>query len=98
VSIAVDADVLVRYLTWDDATQADAAAMAIEAADAVAISLKRAYRYRSEQTADAIQRIIESRNVQLDRLAAEVGLRMLRRDGDFGDAATSSHSISTSPA
>jgi predicted nucleic-acid-binding protein len=84
VSIAVDADDLVRYLTWDD--------------DAVAVSLKRAYRYRSEQIADVIQRIIESRNVQLDSPAAEVGLRMLRRDGDFGDAATSSHSISTSPA
>ena len=72
-------------------------------------SLKRAYRYRSEQIADAIQRIIESRNVQVDRPAAEAGLRMLRRDGGFADgviesdamrahAATSSHSTSTSPA
>ena len=47
--------------------------------------LKRAYRYSSEHIADAIQRIIESRNVQVDRPAAEAGLRMLRRGGDFAD-------------
>ncbi len=95
MSIAVDTNVLVRYLTWDDTAQAEAAAKIIEPADAVAVStivlceltwvLKRAYRYSSEHIADAIQRIIESRNVQVDRPAAEAGLRMLRRGGDFAD-------------
>jgi predicted nucleic-acid-binding protein len=95
VSIAVDTNVLVRYLTWDDAAQADAAAAAIEGADGVTVStivlcelawvLKRAYRFDSREIADAIQQIIESRNVEVDRPAATVGLRMLRRSGDFAD-------------
>ena len=95
MSIAVDTNVLVRYLTWDDTAQAEAAAVAIDTADTVATSmivlceltwvLKRAYRYGREEIADAIQRIIESRNVEVDRPAAEAGLRMLRRGGDFAD-------------
>jgi predicted nucleic-acid-binding protein len=95
VSIAVDTNVLVRYLTWDDTAQAEAAAVAIDTADTVAISmivlceltwvLKRAYRYGREEIADAIQRIIESRNVEVDPPAAGAGLRMLRRGGDFAD-------------
>ena len=95
MTIAVDTNVLVRYLTWDDAAQAEEAAASLDAADAVAVStivlcelawvLKRAYRYTSAQIADAIQQVIESRNVDADRLAAEAGLRMLRRGGDFAD-------------
>ena len=95
MSIAVDTNVLVRYLTWDDESQAKAAAKAIESAESVAVStivlckmawvLKRAYRYRSEEIADAIRRIITSRNVEVDRPAAEAGLRMLGRGGDFAD-------------
>ncbi len=95
MSSAVDSNILVRYLTWDDAAQAEAAALAIEHADAVVIStivlcelawvLERAYRYAREEIADAIQRIIESGNMQVDRPAAEAGLRMLRRGGDFAD-------------
>jgi predicted nucleic-acid-binding protein len=95
LSIAVDTNVLVRYVTWDDAVQAKAAAAAIEGADVVAIStivlcelawvLKRAYRYRAEEIADTIQRIIESRNVDVDRVSTEAGVRMLRRGGDFAD-------------
>jgi predicted nucleic-acid-binding protein len=88
VSIAVDTNVLVRYLTWDDVAQAKAAAAAIEGGEIVAISsivlcelvwvLKRAYRLSNTEIADAMQFVIESRN-------AEVGLQMLRRGGDFAD-------------
>ena len=95
MSIAVDTNILVRYLTWDDAAQAEAAAAAIEGADSVTVStivlcelawvLKRAYRYGGQEIADAIQQIIESRNVELDRPAATIGLRMLRDGGDFAD-------------
>jgi len=35
--------------------------------------------------ADAIRRIITSRNVDVDRPAAEAGLRWLERGGDFAD-------------
>jgi predicted nucleic-acid-binding protein len=95
VSIAVDTNVLVRYLTWDDESQAKAAARIIDSGETVAIStivlcelawvLKRAYRYRIDEIADAIRRIITSRNVEVDRPTAEAGLRMMERSGDFAD-------------
>ncbi len=96
MSIAVDTNVLVRYLTWDDAAQAAAAATVIEGGEVIAIStlvlcelawvLRRAYRFDVVAVADALQQVIESRNVELDRPAAEAGLQMLRRGGDFADA------------
>jgi predicted nucleic-acid-binding protein len=95
VSIAVDTDVLVRYLTWDDESQARAAARIIDSGETLAIStivlselswvLKRAYRYQIDEIADAIRRIITSRNVEVDRPTAEAGLRMMERSGDFAD-------------
>ena len=95
MSIAVDTNLLVRYLTWDDEAQAEAAARVIESGETVAIPmivlcelawvLKRAYRYRTDEIADAIRRIVTSRDVDVDRHAAEAGLGMLARDGDFAD-------------
>jgi predicted nucleic-acid-binding protein len=95
LSIAVDTNVLVRYLTWDDEAQAEAAARVIEGGETVAIPaivlcelawvLKRAYRYRTDEISDAIRRIVTSRDVDVDRHAAEAGLRMLARNGDFAD-------------
>ncbi len=95
MSIAVDTNVLVRYLTWDDEAQAEAAARVIESGETVAIPvivlcelawvLKRAYRYRTDEIADAIRRIVSSHGVDVDRHAAEAGLRMLAREGDFAD-------------
>ena len=81
MSIAVDTNVLVRYLTWDDVDQARAAAAAIESGEIIAISsivlcelvwvLKRAYRLTNTEIADAMQFVIESRNVEVDRPAAK---------------------------
>jgi predicted nucleic-acid-binding protein len=95
LSIAVDTNVLVRYLTWDDEAQAEAAAGVIESGEVIAIStivlcqlawvLRRAYRYRTNEIADAIRRVATSRNVDVDRHAAEAGLRMLGHGGDFAD-------------
>jgi predicted nucleic-acid-binding protein len=95
VTIAVDTNVLVRYLTWDDLGQARAAARVIEGGESIAIStivlcevvwvLRRAYHLSTAEIADAVQEIIESRNVVVDRPAAETGLDMLRRGGDFAN-------------
>jgi predicted nucleic-acid-binding protein len=67
----------------------------IESGEIVAISsivlcelvwvLQRAYRFSNTEIADAVQMVVESRNVEVDRPAAEVGLAMLRRGGDFAD-------------
>lgn len=103
MSITADTNVLVRYLTWDDEAEAEAAAGVIEGGEIVAISsivlcelawvLKRAYRYRTEEIADAIQRIVTSLNAEVDRPAAEAGLRMLRRGGDFADGIVETEAI-----
>lgn len=93
--IAVDTNVLVRFLTWDNAEQATQAASAIETADAVILStivlcetvwvLRRAYRLPNREIASTLRELIESRTVELDRPVAEAGLALLERGGDFAD-------------
>jgi len=95
VKVAVDTNVLVRFLTWDDADQAAEAARVIEGAETIFIStivlcevvwvLRRAYRYGTAEIAGALRRLIESRAVETNRAAAETGLRMLEAGGDFAD-------------
>jgi predicted nucleic-acid-binding protein len=95
VRIAVDTNVLVRYLTWDDEGQAIEAARAIEGADAIVVPtivlcelvwvLKRAYRYAGREIIDILRRLLAIRPVEIDRPAAEAGIAMLRRGGDFAD-------------
>src|ERR1700721_1724270 len=95
MKLAVDTNVLVRYLTWDDAEQARRATAQIESAETIFIStivlcetawvLKRAYRRSDEDIAEALSGLVHSRNVEVDRLAAESGLRMLARGGGFAD-------------
>jgi predicted nucleic-acid-binding protein len=94
VRIAVDTNVLVRYLTWDDEGQAIEAANAIEGADAIVVPtivlcdlvwvLKRAYRYAGPEIIDVLRRLVAIRAVEIERPAAEAGIAMLLR-GDFTD-------------
>ena len=93
--IAVDTNVLIRYLTWDDEGQAIEAARAIEGADAIVVPtivlcelvwvLKRAYRYAEPEIIDIIRRLAAMRAVEIERPAAEAGISMLARGGDFAD-------------
>ena len=93
--IAVDTNVLVRYLTWDDEAQAIEAATAIEGADAIVVSttvlcelvwvLKRAYRYPGPEIIDILRRLVAIRAVEIERPAAAAGIAMLARGGDFAD-------------
>lgn len=93
--IAVDTNVLVRYLTWDDQGQAIEAADAIEGADEIVAPtivlcelvwvLKRAYRYTGLEIIDILRRLVAIRAVEIERPAAEAGIAMLARGGDFAD-------------
>ena len=93
--LAVDTNVLVRYIAWDDDAQARQAKGLIERADIVVIStivlcetvrvLGRAYRYRPDEVAQVLSDLIASSNVEVDRAAAGAGLAMLARGGDFAD-------------
>jgi predicted nucleic-acid-binding protein len=95
VRIAVDTNVLVRFLTWDDPAQAGPAAAAIEAAETVVIPtmvlcetvwvLRRACRLPAREIAATLRDLIASRPVEVDRPAAEAGLAMLEAGGDFAD-------------
>jgi predicted nucleic-acid-binding protein len=95
VKVAVDTNVLVRYLTWDAEEQAIEAATIIERGDVIVIStivlcelvwvLKRAYRYAAAEIVEIVRRLIQTRNIEVDRPAAEIGLQMLARGGDFAD-------------
>lgn len=93
--IAVDTNVLVRFLTWDEDDQAAAAAQAIEAAAAVVIPtvvlcetvwvLRRAYKLPHREIAATLRALIDSKPVEVDRPTAEAGLALLERGGDFAD-------------
>lgn len=95
MSVAVDTNVLVRYLTWDDQVQAEAAAAVIEGGEPIVVPtivlcevawvLRRAYRFGTDEIGLALRQIITSRDVQVDRPAAEAGLAMLAQGGDFAD-------------
>ena len=70
MTVAVDTNVLVRYLTWDDLAQAKAAARVIESGETIAIStivlcelvwvLRRPYGLSTTEIADAICFMISS--------------------------------------
>jgi predicted nucleic-acid-binding protein len=93
--VAVDTNVLVRYFTWDDEKQALAAAKILESVTVTFVStvvlcelvwvLKRAYGYGDGQVANAIRQLMQTRSVELDHAAAETGLRLLAKGGDFAD-------------
>jgi predicted nucleic-acid-binding protein len=95
VKVAVDTNVLVRYIVWDDEQQARKSEALIESADIVVLStvvlcetvwvLSRAYQYKPGEMVQVLADLIGSRNVEVDRAATEAGLVMLARGGDFAD-------------
>jgi predicted nucleic-acid-binding protein len=95
VKIAIDTNVLVRYLTWDDDPRARKAAEVIEAADQVHVStvvlcevvwvLTRAYQYKRHEIVPVLERLVAGREFEIDQVAARTGLRLLEAGGDFAD-------------
>ena len=93
--IVVDTNVLVRYLVADDPVQHAASVRTIESGDDIVLPtivlcetvwvLSRAYRYGKDEIARALRLVIESSNTITDRPAAEAGLDLLSRGGDFAD-------------
>jgi len=95
VRVAVDTNVLVRFLTEDDEAQAAAAAGIMEAASAILVStivlaettwvLRRAYKHTATEVAAALRSFIDAQGVEVDEAATEAGLRFLEQGGDFAD-------------
>ena len=93
--IAIDTDVLVRFVTRDDEHQAQLAKSAIEAADTVVVSttvlcetvwvLSRAFKLPRQRITEVLRAFIASDRVQVNRLEVEAGLAFLGLGRDFAD-------------
>ncbi len=93
--ITADTNVLVRAITGDDEDQARAAQAELARAELVALTLPtlcelawvlgKGYRHSHAEIASVIRRLIGSRNVRIDRPAAECGWANLEAGGDFAD-------------
>jgi predicted nucleic-acid-binding protein len=95
LNITADTNVLLRAIVGDDQSQQRLAVEALESAERVAVTsqslcelawvLARGYRTSREDIAAAIRRLLEMRNISVDRRAAEAGLAALEAGGDFAD-------------
>jgi predicted nucleic-acid-binding protein len=97
MKITVDANVLVRSVIRDDEGQAQAAAKVLHEADTIAVAiptlcefvwvLRKVYALAPADIASALRALLRTRNLQVNRPAAEAGLSLLDAGGDFADGA-----------
>jgi predicted nucleic-acid-binding protein len=95
VKITADTNVLLRAVVADDEAQSAKAIDALDSAEMVAVGLQaicefvwvltRRYGVSRPDVAAAIRRLMETRNVVINRPAVEVGLVTLDAGGDFAD-------------
>ena len=93
--ITADTNVLARVLVQDDPEQAQAAMDLLRCAERVAVPLpvlcelvwvlKRVYAFGATECAAAIEALLASRVVVMDRSAVQAGLLLLAAGGDFAD-------------
>ena len=97
MKIAADTNVLLRAAVRDDPQQAISAARLLRSADLVAVSIsalcefawvtRGAYKWSSTEVARSIRALVASPNVVTNLPAAEAGLALLDRGGDFANGA-----------
>ncbi len=95
MKIAVDTNVLIRGVVRDDPSQATAADRVLKEASLIVVALpclcefvwvlRRLYGFSAEDVATAVQALLNTGNVVLNRPAAEAGLVFLQAGGDFAD-------------
>ena len=95
MKITVDTNVLLRAVVRDDKAQARAAAKLLKDAEIIAVSLpglcefvwvlRRAYNFGQQEIAAAIEALLDTGNVAVNRPAVELGLAILNAGGDFAD-------------
>ena len=93
--ITVDTNVLVRSAVRDDEKQALAAEKVLREAAVIAVALptlcefvwvlRKVYEFIPAEVASAVRALLATRNVAVDRPAAEAGLTILEAGGDFAD-------------
>lgn len=95
MKISVDTNVLARAVLQDDAAQARVATKILEEASLIAVSLSclcelvwillRGAQLPKERVALALQSLLDTENVVMNRPAVESGLALLEAGGDFAD-------------
>lgn len=95
MKISVDTNVLARAVLQDDAAQARVATKILEEASLIAVSLSclcelvwillRGAQLPKERVALALQSLLDTENVVMNRPAVEAGLALLEAGGDFAD-------------
>lgn len=95
MKMTADTNVLIRAAVQDEPHQARQAAKVLRDAELVAVPipvlcefvwvLRRGYRKSVSEVSDAIQRLMKSANVVMNRPAVEAGLEALDAGGDFAD-------------
>ncbi len=95
--MTADTNVLLRSVVRDDVMQAEAADRALQEASSIAVTLpclcefvwvlRQVYGFSAYDAASAVQALLNTGNVVLNRAAVEAGLACLRVGGDFADGA-----------
>jgi predicted nucleic-acid-binding protein len=95
MKITADTNVLLRAIVGDDPIQAKTAVDSLAEAELVAISLQalcelvwvldRHYHVDRSDISNVIQRLLDTENVVVDRVAVQAGLSLLNAGGDFAD-------------
>ena len=95
MKITVDTNILVRAVVRDDEKQARAAAKLLKEAELIAVSLpclcefvwvlRRVYNFGDQDISVAIEALLDTSNVAVNRPAADAGLAILNQGGDFAD-------------
>jgi predicted nucleic-acid-binding protein len=95
MKITVDTNVLVRAVVGDDASQARTAAKLLKEAELIAISLpclcefvwvlRRVYNFGQQEISAALEALLDTSNVAVNRPAADAGMAILNEGGDFAD-------------
>jgi predicted nucleic-acid-binding protein len=104
VKIAIDTNMLVRVIVRDDERQSRAALRILAKAETVAIPLpclcevawvlSSTYGYPKPRIAAAIESVVATTNVEVDRTAVGIGLRIQANGGDFADGVIASLGVS----
>jgi predicted nucleic-acid-binding protein len=91
--LALDTGALIKYLTWDQKTENNAAVIIIESADTIIIPtivlcetvgiLKDLYGVLEQNIIGILQDLTTMPSVEIDRQLVEAGLSLLKSGGDF---------------
>jgi predicted nucleic-acid-binding protein len=95
MKIIADTNVLLRAVVAEDEAQSSLAIEALESAEMVAVTMQslcelawvldRRYGVSRADVGGAIRRLMETRNLVVNRPATEAGLSVLEAGGDFAD-------------